>query len=81
MAKCKYCGEYIEWEHDPDEEVDGRSGWTPIDLETGERHQCGAQEVFRKCRKCDKPIVLRRVGGKWKPFNEGLGTIHKCEED
>lgn len=80
MADCKYCGEYIEWEYDPDEEIGGKSGWIPLDPETGERHQCGEQEIFRRCRDCGRPIVLKKVGSKWKPFNEGLGTIHKCDE-
>lgn len=78
MADCKYCGECIEWEHDPDGEVGGKSGWVPIDPETGERHQC--DELFITCRDCGKPIVLKKVGSKWKPLNEGLGTIHKCDE-
>jgi len=81
MSKCKYCGEYIEWAYDVDREVDGRSGWVPIDPETGERHQCENQEIFKKCNRCGKPIVLRKVGSKWKPFDEGLGIIHKCTED
>ena len=80
MAECKFCGEYIDWEHNSDEMVDGRSGWIPIDPETGERHQCGDQEIFKECWDCGKPIVLKKVGKKWKPFNEGLGIPHKCDE-
>jgi len=66
MATCKYCGEYITWEYDPDEAQDGKSGWIPLDEETGERHMCCASDTT-VCKYCGEEIYWEEVDSRWVP--------------
>lgn len=69
MSECKFCGAEIDW--DQNEFGD----WVPIDIETGERHNC----YVPTCKFCNKEIEWAHREGKWIPFDPSTKKRHQCQ--